>query len=69
MRNRKFNSHALRQVAEELVRQIAEDYELPGDGWEDLVTSLVRQWITYDGNATMFLDEQQVYLPWQDAAW
>src|SRR5215469_14372515 len=62
MPKRKFNSRALRQLAEELIRTIAQDEEIPEEEREDFATSLVRQWITYDGNATVFVGEQQVYL-------
>lgn len=62
MPKRKFNSRALRRLAEELIQRIAQDQEIPEDEREDFATSLVRQWITYDGNATVFLGEQQVYL-------
>jgi hypothetical protein len=62
MRQRKFNSRALRQLALELLQQIAEDDEIPKDERDDFATSLVRQWITYDGSATVFVGEQQVYL-------
>ena len=62
MPKRKFNSRALRRLAEELIQRIAQDEEIPEGEREDFATSLVRQWITYDGNATVFLGEQQVYL-------
>ena len=62
MLKRKFNSRALRQLAEELILTIAQDEEIPEDEREDFATSLVRQWITYNGNATVFVGEQQVYL-------
>ena len=62
MGKRKYNSRALRQLAEQILREIAEDYELADEERDGLVTSLVRQWITYDGNAALFLGEQQVYL-------
>lgn len=62
MRKRKFNSRALRRLAEELFQRIAGDDEFPESERADFVTSLVRQWITYDGNATLFLGERQVYL-------
>ena len=62
MRERKFNSRALRQLAEDVVGQIAADGDIPDDECEDFVTSLVRQWITYDGNATLFVDRQEIYL-------
>src|SRR6266852_3350226 len=62
MRQRKFNSQALRQLAEELLSQIAEEGAITAEEREDLTTALVRQWITYAGNATLLLGEQQVYL-------
>lgn len=58
----KFNSRVLRQLAENLLDSVAEDEEIPDDERNDCVTSLVRQWITYDGNATVFLGDQQIYL-------
>jgi hypothetical protein len=62
MGQRKFNSRALRQLAEDLIRRIAPEAGIPEEEWGDLATSLVRQWITYDGSAALFLGEQQVYL-------
>ena len=56
------NSRALRRLAEELLHRIADDFELPDDERDDLAISLVRQWITYDGSATVFVGDQQVYL-------
>lgn len=62
MWKRKINSRALRQLAEGLFERIAGDDDLWQSERADFVTSLVRQWITYDGNATLFLGERQVYL-------
>jgi ribosomal protein S27E len=62
MRDMKINSRALRQLAEELLDQIGEDEPIPEGERDDLATSLVRQWITYNGCATLFVGEQQVYL-------
>jgi hypothetical protein len=62
MRKIKVNSRALRRLAEALLDEIAEGEEFPEGEREDFATSLVRQWITYDGSATVFLGEQQVYL-------
>jgi hypothetical protein len=62
MSKRLYNSRALRQLAEKLIQKISGDEEIPEDEREDFATSLVRQWITYDGNATVFLGKQQVYL-------
>lgn len=60
MLRKKFNSSLLRDLAESLLRQVSED-EIPDAERADLVTSLVRQWITYDGHATLFVDDDQVY--------
>jgi hypothetical protein len=62
MRKMKVNSGALRQLAEELLAEIAEGEAIPEGERGDLATSLVRQWITYGGRATLFLGERQVYL-------
>jgi hypothetical protein len=60
MSMRKFNSRGLRRLAEEITRELAEVYEITESDQEDFTTSLVRQWITYGGNATLFLEEQQI---------
>jgi hypothetical protein len=62
MRKIAADSRALRQLAEELLEEIAEDEGIPEAEREDLATSLVRQWVSYDGNATLFLGGRQVYL-------
>ena len=62
MPKKRFNSRALRQLAEQLLQELAEDEEISEVDQLDLVTSLVRQWITYDGNATLFIGERQIYL-------
>jgi hypothetical protein len=51
----------LRQLAEDYVQQRVEEGTIHVSEKSDLVTSLVRQWLTYDDNATLFLREQ-VYL-------
>jgi hypothetical protein len=56
------NSRALRHLAEQLLVEIAEDEVISEAEWGDLATSLVRQWVSYDGNATLFLGGRQVYL-------
>jgi len=61
MRKIAADSRALRHLAEELLDEIAEDEAIPEGEWEDLATSLVRQWVSYDGNATLFLGGRQVY--------
>jgi hypothetical protein len=54
-------TQALRQLAEDLLGNLAREEILEGDQAE-LATSLVRQWVTYDGSATLFVGGQQVYL-------
>jgi hypothetical protein len=55
-------SRELRRLAEALLDEIAGDEDLPGGPRDDWATSLVRQWLTYQGHATLFLAEEQVYL-------
>jgi hypothetical protein len=62
MRKIAADSRALRHLAEELLEEIAEAEGISEAEWEDLATSLVRQWVSYDGNATLFLGGRQVYL-------
>ena len=57
----KSNSRVLRQLAEDFLQSIPGDREMLENEGEDLATSLVRQWITYDGNATLFLGDRQFY--------
>ena len=63
MPKHKFNSRQL-LLAENLLEEIAdaeEDEEISEADRNDLATSLLRQWITYDGNATLFIGEEQIY--------
>lgn len=62
MSKKKSNSRELRRLAELILQKIAEDEAIPEADHHDLATSLVRQWITYDGNATLFVGERQIYL-------
>src|SRR5438270_346815 len=61
MSKRNANSQVFRHLAEDLVRRIAEAGDIPEWGQEDLVTSLVRQWVSYGGCASLFLGERQLY--------
>ncbi|MBY0524088.1 MAG: hypothetical protein K2R98_11855 [Gemmataceae bacterium] len=63
MPKNKGHSHALRQLAEEVIGRIAEEFDLPETERRDCVTALVRQWISYDGHATFFVVGQQVNFP------
>jgi hypothetical protein len=63
MSQRRLNSRVLRKIAEDVVQQLAAETFIPESEQHDYATSLVRQWITYDGNASLFLGEQQVYFP------
>ena len=58
MPRKKVDSRFLRQIAEGVVDQIAVEVDLPDGERGDFVTSLVRQWITYDGNATFFVEKR-----------
>ena len=59
MRKKRFDSRELRQLAEELLEGIVNGEPIPEADRADLATSLVRQWITYDGKATLFIGEGQ----------
>lgn len=50
-----FDSHTLRKLAEDTVDRLADDFEIYTSERAELVTSLVRQWVTYDGRAALFL--------------
>jgi len=52
----------MRQLAEDIVQEIFQGDDSAAGKPEDLITALVRQWVTYDGNATLFADEQELYL-------
>jgi hypothetical protein len=56
----KSDSRALRQLAENLLRQTFGEYGLSGEEIDELATSLVRQWVTYEGHATLFINGRQV---------
>jgi hypothetical protein len=60
MPTRKGNTRALRQLADDLLRSLLPE-DVPDFPRQDFVTSLVRQWITYDGHATLFVGDDQVY--------
>lgn len=55
-------SCVMRQLAEELFQRIAFDLGFEDEQRDEIVTSLVRQWVTYDGHATLFLGDRQCYL-------
>ena len=61
--SQRFDSRGLRRVAEELVGRLTDEFDIDEARRDELVTSLVRQWVTYDGHACFFLDaDRQVYL-------
>jgi hypothetical protein len=62
MPKKRFDSRELRQLAEQLLEEMAKGEAIPAADRRDLATSLVRQWITYAGNATLFFGERQLYL-------
>jgi len=51
---KKVDTRALRQLAEGLVEKLIGEDGFAAETRGDLVTSLVRQWMTYEGNATLF---------------
>jgi hypothetical protein len=59
MPRKKTDTRELRRFAEEVVDDLAADVLLPPGERGDFVTSLVRQWLTYDGNASFFLGEDR----------
>jgi hypothetical protein len=60
MPERKSNSRVLRNLAEEMFEVFATEGEISEAERDDFITSMIRQWITYDGNATWFFGEEQV---------
>jgi hypothetical protein len=56
------HSRALRQLAEDLIHRVASDLEFMDEERNELVTSLVRQWVTYSGHSTLFIGDRQIYL-------
>jgi hypothetical protein len=58
----KADSRALRRLAEAFLDEVAEGEDIPGAERQECATSLVRQWLTYDGSASVFLGDEQVYL-------
>ncbi len=60
MAKKRLNTAVLRRLAEDLLWTLEEVGGVPASGREDLATSLVRQWVTYDGQACLFLGGQAV---------
>lgn len=52
-----FSPQVLREVAENLVEGMIAEGVFPDEARDDMVTSLVRQWVTYDGNACVFTED------------
>jgi hypothetical protein len=59
MARKKSNSATLRRIAEQEVEKLALQLGLPDSDRRDWVTSVVRQWLTYDGCAYLFPDEDR----------
>ncbi|HEX4591654.1 MAG TPA: hypothetical protein VH120_17080 [Gemmataceae bacterium] len=59
MSRRKTNSRELRDIAEGFVDSLPDEIGRPAIDRGDFITSLVRQWITYEGRATFFPDESR----------
>jgi len=62
MARKNTHSRVLRQLAEDLLARVAGESELTDDERGEFTTSLVRQWVTYDGNAVLFFGDRQFYL-------
>jgi hypothetical protein len=62
MQTMKANSRALRRLAEAFLDEVAGDEDIPEGEREEFATSLVRQWLTYDGSAAVFVGDEQIYL-------
>jgi hypothetical protein len=62
MSSRPSSGAALRQLAREFLSGLAEEEFIPESQREDLARSLVRQWITYDGNAALLVDRRLLWL-------
>jgi len=58
----KIDSGLLRDLAEDFLDKVAGEDEIPASVRSDLVTSLVRQWATYDGHAALFAGERLIFL-------
>ncbi|GEM_PF-949975 len=56
--DKKIDSRALRALAEDFISKLIDGDDLYESEKTELVTSLVRQWATYDGRAVLFLGEQ-----------
>ncbi len=54
------HSRMLRQLAEEIMDQIASRIDVSDTERKDWLTSLLRQWISYDGQAALFFQGRQV---------
>jgi hypothetical protein len=56
-----FDPRVLRRIAEDIYDKIAAEASFADDERDDLVTSIVRQWMTYDHHATLLLDEHRQF--------
>lgn len=63
MARKKLDSRGFRKLAEEVVEQFDVGGEWSEEKRDEIATSLVRQWVTYDGNALFFRSpEERIYL-------
>src|SRR5579884_3126240 len=53
-------SRVLRQLATDLLDNISKHIEISDKERQDWITSLVRQWISYDGQAALFIGGRQL---------
>ncbi len=59
MSPKRYDPRDLRRLARDTIEKIAADAFFPDSEWEDLTTSLVRQWQTYDNKAILFADQNR----------
>ncbi len=56
-----FDPRELRRIAEDIYDKIAAEAGFAYDERDDLVTSIARQWMTYDRHATLLADEHRQF--------
>ncbi len=61
MQKKQSHARELRQLAESVIEKLIAEGIVQEYQKEDLVTSLVRQWSTYEGKAALYLGDRPVY--------
>lgn len=68
MAKRKVNTRALQKLAVRMIRELVGDSAISHADRDELAAALVRQWMTYDGSAVLFIGKREHYLL-LDRAW